>query len=67
MVTVDAPFFHRVVFEFKLCNLVAHGFMTAETEFISCLEQTGFVVGGMGVVALDATPLEYNFVSTLRL
>jgi hypothetical protein len=67
IVAVQAPFLNRIVFELDLGEPVSHGFMTTETEFIPCLEQIGFVFGGVRVVAFAAIPLDHRFVNAFRL
>ena len=51
IMTVRAPLFHRVVFEFNVCDGIPHIFMAAKAKLISRLQETGFMVRSMRVMA----------------
>jgi len=62
VVAVDAPFLHRVVLEFDLCNRVHLVFMAAIAQLVAALEQIVLIVRGVRIVALYALAFHSDLV-----
>ena len=62
VVAVDAPFLHRVVLEFYLCNRVHLVFMAAVAQLVAAFEQIVLIVRGVWIVALYTLAFQSDLV-----